>query len=62
MTVKELLYKAVIRRALKDKYDVGINNSSCRYCGMQARIEEGILVQKHYRRCSTGQLERILAI
>ncbi len=62
MTIKERLYQAVIKRELKDKYEESRYGTHCRYCGMKAHLEEGILVQKHYRRCPTGQIERILAI
>jgi len=62
MTIKERLYQAVIKRELKDKYEESRYGTHCRSCGKIPQLEEGILVQKHYRRCPTGQLERILAL
>ena len=64
MTVKERLYQAVIKRELKDKYEMNGDGItlSCISCGASEVVKDGILIQEHYRRCPTGQLERILAI
>lgn len=74
MTVKELelnyhiektknrLLKGIIKRELKDKYEESRYGTSCSKCGKMASLEEGILAQKHYRRCTTAQLERVLEL
>lgn len=62
MTIKEKLYQGIIKRELKDKYEEGRYGTQCKTCGTCGVIEEGILVHKHYWRCHTGQMERILAL
>ena len=62
MTIKERLYQAIIKRELKDKYEEGRYGTGCIACGKIATLEDGILIQEHYRRCPTAQLERVLAI
>ena len=62
MTTKERLYREVLKRELKAKYEEGRYGTNCIACGKIATLKEGILIQEHYRRCQTGQLERILAI
>ena len=60
--IKERLYRAIIKRELKDKYEDGRYGTACIACGKVATLKEGILVQGHHRRCPTAQLERILVI
>ena len=60
--IKERLYRAIIKRELKDKYEESRYGTSCIKCGKIATLKEGILVQGHYRKCPTAQLERVLAI
>ncbi len=60
--VKERLYQAIIKRELKDKYEESRYGTACIKCGKVGALEEGILIQEHYRRCPTAQLERVLAI
>lgn len=60
MTIKERLYKEVIKRELKDKYEDGRYGTACIACGKVTVIKDGILIQGHYRRCPTAQLERIV--
>ena len=59
MTVKEQLYKAAIKRELKEKYEEDKYGIHCISCGAYAPTAKKIV---HYRRCLTGQLERILAL
>lgn len=59
---KEKLYKGIIKRELKDKYEESRYGTSCIKCGKIATIEDGILIQRHYRRCPIAQMERILAL
>ena len=59
MTVKERLYKEVIKRELKDKYEDDKYGTSCMSCGAYNPISKNII---HYRHCPTRQIERILSI
>lgn len=60
--VKELLYKKALERELQNKYDEGRYGNQCSACGNIETIEKGILIKKHYRRCPTGQIERLLKL
>ena len=64
MTTKERLYKEALKRDLKDKYKLNADRItlSCMACGASEFIKDGILIQEHYRRCPTAQIERILAL
>lgn len=62
MTVKEKLYREIIKRELKGKYEDGRYGTNCIACGKVAVIKDGILIQGHYRKCPTAQLERILLL
>lgn len=65
--IKEKLYQGIIKRELKDKYRVGSSDegkivTQCRACGKVAALEDGILIQGHYWRCPTAQMERVVAL
>lgn len=60
--IKEKLYQGIIKRELKDKYEEGRYGTQCKTCGTCGVVEEGILVHKHYRRCPTAQMERIIEL
>lgn len=62
MTLKEKLYKEIIKRELKNKYEDSRYGTSCIACGKVAAVEEGVLIQGHYRRCPTAQIERIISL
>ena len=59
---KNKLLKGILAREIKDKYEESRYGTSCIKCGKIATLKEGILVQGHYRRCPTAQLERVLSI
>ena len=59
---KNKLLKGILAREIKDKYEESRYGTSCIKCGKIATPEEGILVQGHYKRCPTAQLERILSL
>lgn len=59
MTIKERLYKATIKRELKEKYEEDKFGIHCMYCGAYAAIGKPIT---HYRRCPTARLERIVSL
>ena len=59
---KNKLLKGILDREIKDKYEESRYCTSFIKCGKIANLEECILVQGHYRRCPTAQLERILSL
>lgn len=61
-TVKDKLYQGIIKRELKDKYEDDKYGTYCIQCGHYDTIENGILIHRHYRRCPTAQVERILEL
>lgn len=59
MTIKEKLYREIIKRELKDKYEEDKYGIHCISCGTYNPIPKKIT---HYRRCPAAQIERILAL
>ena len=57
--IKERLYRKALERELADKYENDKYGKSCKSCGAHHPIAKKIF---HYRKCPTGQLERILAL
>lgn len=58
-TVKEKLYKGIIKRELKEKYEEDKFGMHCMSCGGYAPINKPL---NHYRRCPTAQMERAIAL
>jgi len=59
MTVKEKLYKSIIKRELIEKYEEDRYGIRCISCGKYNPAGKQV---SHYRRCPTGQIERIILL